>query len=120
MWEREGGKENMEQRTLFDMGNPPATHATDPESSRVAEQRHTECGRRDAHSKLVLKMVKNFPARTAVELWEFADEAQKKALVELQEVRRRLTDLAARGLVVQCGEKICSVRGSLQVMWVVP
>jgi len=71
---------------------PPATHRNDPETSRDAERAHTESGAREIHMNIVHGIVRTRPGLTARELEKFAP-------FDLQEVRRRLTDLKAIGKV---------------------
>ena len=58
-----------------------------------------------------------FPGRTACELWDEASEADRATLKELQECRRRLTDLQSAGLVRGPMQRKCRVRGTLQTTW---
>lgn len=105
----------MEERSLFD--DVPASHTSDPASSHQAERQHTASGRRAVHAEIVLKLLRRLPQSTAVELWQSASAAVKKELVEMQEVRRRLCDLKAKGLARQSGCRACRIKGSTMVTW---
>ena len=105
----------MRQKTIFD--KPPASHTDDPPTSAEAEIEHTESGKRGMHSEIVLALVKRHPGSTAVELWHHATETERAELVEMQETRRRLTDLYHAGLVRQCESRLCLARGTKQVTW---
>ncbi len=102
----------MKQASLFD---PPIAHTGDPETSHEAADKHEQSGRRDAHCRVVLAMVRRHPGATACELWELSDA--KGELNEMQEVRRRLTDLLHRRAVRQGEARPCMVRGSKMVTW---
>jgi hypothetical protein len=103
---------------LFDnLPNPPAVHTTDPETSREALDTHESSGRRERHKMIVLDLVRQFPRRTAIELWELASECEKAALKEPQEIRRRLFDLHKTGQVHQRDARKCSVRGTRMMTW---
>lgn len=108
------------QPRLFDLSSPdmPAiAHTGDPATSHAAAEAVTESGRRDRHCAIVLGLVRRYPGRTAVELWRLCADDERAALVEMQSVRRRLTDLHHRGLVRQGSERACTVRGSRMVTW---
>lgn len=108
------------QGKLFDLGHPdmpPIFHTEDPPTSQAAADRHAKSGARQHNAAIVLRLVREFPGRTATELWQAASEADQTRLVEMQEVRRRLTDLAHAGKVVQGAERVCAVRGSRMVTW---
>src|SRR5574341_2524898 len=107
----------MSQRTMFpDEFSNPVAHAADPESSRVAAEAVTVSGRRARHAQIVLALVRRYPLQTAIELWTLAS-ADQFHLKESQEIRRRLVDLEAAGLVRKAGQRHCSVRGTLQGTW---
>lgn len=96
----------------------PIAHTADPATSHEAAEVLTRTGRRQRHADAVLNLVKLYPGRTAVELWQFAGDWDLTAeLKEMQEVRRRLVDLEAAGKVRQGPARKCSVRGTRQVTW---
>ena len=99
------------------LGANPVCHTNDPPTSREAAVSHASSGRRAKHAKLVLALVMAHPGRTAVELYHHATADVKAELKEMQEVRRRLTDLQAAGLVRQGGQRKCSVKKTTQVIW---
>jgi hypothetical protein len=101
---------------LFDFLNPVA-HTADPPTSAEAAARVTASGRRAAHARLVLALVRRHPGSTAVELWAAANAGEQADLGEMQEVRRRLTDLLHAGRVRQGDARACRVRKSKMVTW---
>jgi hypothetical protein len=66
---------------------------------------------------MVQSLVRAHPDLTAVELWQRASEEMKDELYEMQEVRRRLTDLLHAGRVRQGESRECTVKGSQMVTW---
>jgi len=102
---------------LFDLPDPPSTHAHDPDTSREAIDNHEANGARARNQRLVLFLVKDHPGLTAVELWSVASDAIKADLKEMQEIRRRLVDLQAKGLVNPGPSRKCNVRGTKQTTW---
>ncbi len=102
------------QGDLFD---PPACHSSDPDTSREALDRHEDSGKREIHKRMVQLLVLRFPRLTACELWEAASDDVQAELVEMQEIRRRLTDLWKTGKVRQLDARKCTVRGSKQTTW---
>ena len=105
----------MRQATLnFDA---PIAHTHDPASSHIAAENMTVSGKRAAHKRIVLDLCCRFPRSTAIELWERASDADKTELREPQEVRRRLTDLLADGVVRQGAIRTCGVRATKMVTW---
>ena len=86
---------------MADLYDPPAFHTTDPATSREALDAHESSGRRERHKAIVLDLVRQYPLRTAIELWAAASECEQAALKEPQEVRRRLFDLHQTGRVHQ-------------------
>jgi hypothetical protein len=102
------------QNDLFD---PPASHTCDPETSQIALDDHEASGKREDHKRIVELLVLRFPRLTAIELWDMASKETKAELVEPQEIRRRLTDLAQTGRVRQLPKRKCNVKGSAQTTW---
>ena len=95
------------------------SHTNDPESSATAVREHARKGKLTGNKLLVLAMVKRHPFSTANELWELATDDERKTLSEVQEVRRRLTDLFAAGLVNRTKPRPCKVKGNTMVTWFV-
>ena len=93
----------------------PTSHANDPATSREAAAAVDAKGTRQHHASIVLALVKAHPGCTAIELVTY-QLANAKRLDEYQ-VRRRLTDLRAAGLVVQGEPRACRVRSSKMVVW---
>jgi hypothetical protein len=101
-----------DQPLLFDN---PAAHTADPATSHEAAEQHTVSGRRAKHAAIVLELVRGNPGLTAVELWYVSERRQE--LHEMQEVRRRLTDLLDAGKVRQGAARRCAWRGTSMVTW---
>lgn len=114
------------QRSLFandapahaQHGRTPTTHTNDPETSHQADAHHRDSGKRDRHRVLVLGLVIRHPGKTACELWALATTEDQALLGEMQEVRRRLTDLL-NACDVRRSEKpvTCSIKGTGQHTW---
>lgn len=100
-------------QTLLDF----MAHTHDPETSRIAAERHVTSGKRARHAAMVLSLVRRHPGATAVELWENATDDEQNELGEMQEVRRRMVELERDGLVRKGAARSCRVRGSKQVTW---
>lgn len=96
----------------MDLVNPIA-HAGDPSTSAEAADAVTASGKRQRNAERVLALVVKFPGMTAAELHALQGE------FELQEVRRRCTDLLHAGRVVQGAARPCRVRGTRMVTWTV-
>ena len=114
------------QRSLFALDTPahaqhgrsvPTTHTPDPETSHQADANHRDSGKRDRHRVLVLGLVIRHPGKTACELWALATQEEKALLGEMQEVRRRLTDLHHLMDVRQTPARTCTVKGTTQTTW---
>jgi hypothetical protein len=114
------------QPTLFDLPVPeraqhgrnvPTTHTSDPVTSHQADEHHRASGKRDRHRVLVLSMVIRHPGNTACELWQLATPEERSILGEMQEVRRRLTDLHHMMDVKQTASRTCTVKGTTQTTW---
>lgn len=95
------------------------SHSHDPTSSADAIASHAQRGRLTGNKILVLELVRRHPYSTANELWELATDGEKATLNEVQEVRRRLTDLFAAGLVKRTTPRLCTVKGNSMVTWYV-
>lgn len=93
------------------------SHTNDPTSSSDAVEAHAKRGKLTGNKLLVLALVRRHPFSTANELWELATPDERKTLSEVQEVRRRLTDLFAFGLVNRTAPRPCKVKGNTMVTW---
>lgn len=94
----------------------PISHAADPVTSAEAAEAVTAGGTRERHARRVLALVAAHPGSTAIELQAAQGEPAGGGLTEYQ-IRRRLTDLLAAGLVAQGDPRPCRVRGSRMVTW---
>lgn len=122
------GRKQKPRTDLFDCLDPsptlaslgymvPNVHRNDGASSSLAAESMERSGKRQRHAEIVLALVAQFPGCTAVELWDHTSAETRAELVEMQEVRRRLTDLQAAELVVQGDERLCRVRCSKMGTW---
>lgn len=93
------------------------SHTNDPTSSADAIHEHAQRGRLTGNKILVLELVRRHPFSTANELLELATPEEKKTLSEVQEVRRRLTDLFAGALIKRTTPRLCTVKGNSMVTW---
>lgn len=101
--------------TLFDQDEPklplaPASHTDDPQTSKEAEASHTNSGNRRRHCAVVLSAVEEHPGRTASELEQYVP-------YDLQETRRRLTDLRHAGKVDQGAARLAAGRTKRESTW---
>lgn len=96
----------------------PIVHTNDPATSHAAAEAMKESGRRLLNMELTHAIVTRFPGKTAGELWaEHTPEGYRGKLKELQELRRRLTDLKAAGRVEQGEARECQVRHTWCLIW---
>lgn len=96
----------------------PIAHAGDPATSQAAAEAAKESGRRVLNMELTLAIVQKYPGKTAGELWaEHTPEGFRGKLKELQELRRRLTDLKAAGRIEQGEARECRVRHTWCLTW---
>jgi hypothetical protein len=88
------------QPTLFSV-DPPTCHNNDPSSSSEADDWQKFTGRRATNLNLARELVARFPGHTADELEaKCREHYPDAALLKPYELRRRLSDLKARGDVV--------------------
>lgn len=85
-------------------------HRADPSTSHVAALEHTQSGARDLHCEVVLRLVAANAGKTASELAAMAP-------YDLQEVRRRLTDLKHIGDVRNGAPRRAHGRAKAEVTW---
>lgn len=105
-------------QTTFDFDNPIA-HVVDPSTSHQAARLMDSTGARGRHCREVLKLVKDNPGLTAGELWAACSAEQAEMLSELQEIRRRLTDLRHARQVKYGPKRECEQRRNPAVTWLV-
>ena len=77
---------------------PPVSHSNDPEPSKEGAKKVTRSGKRSAHVKLVLDVVRAFPGSTAGEIGDGTGLGHVRA-------QRRLSDLKNDGVVFVSGKK---------------
>jgi len=90
----------------------PLSHSDDdPETSHAAEEELTSSGRRDSHKREVLALVKDFPGRTAKELYECQENLQFMSL------QKRLSDLKTDRVIYMGIPRPCEVTGRKAAVW---
>lgn len=87
------------------------SHRADPETSKDAARHMNRSGKAKSHESIVVAAVKKYPDATSGEL------ARRIDVLDLAEVRRRLTDAERRGLVEKTGRRRCGELGSNQSTW---
>tara|TARA_R100000656_G_scaffold73358_2_gene54623 strand:- start:158 stop:475 length:318 start_codon:yes stop_codon:yes gene_type:complete len=87
---------------------PPASHSNDPESSKEGAKKVTRSGKRSAHVKLVLDVVRAFPGSTAGKIGKETKLGHVRA-------QRRLSDLKNDGVVFISGKE--KYKGNNQSKW---
>ena len=95
----------------------PIAHSDDGPPSREAAARLEDSGARRRNADTVLAMVRKWPGLTCVELWVQEGQGVLADLGELQEVRRRMTDLWHARRVLRGDSRKCRVKGSLMYTW---
>lgn len=94
--------------------HPPASHASDPQTSKDAERDVTESGVRDKHMGMVLRLVADNPNSTTGELLQ--RQRYDPPLTEYQ-VRRRLSDLKDSRAIVRGPARTCTAKGTSMSTW---
>ena len=95
----------------------PIAHTSDPSTSHEAAANITASGKLSRHEGIVLGLVREYPGRTAVELWTLALPEEQDDLSEMQRVRQRLSGLLHAGRVKQGEARKCRVRYTRMVTW---
>lgn len=91
---------------------PQATRKTDPDTSRIAEQRIIESGTAQAHCEIILAALCRYNGSTTAEL------AEHTPLTE-EQVHKRMSGLADGPIkcIKRGKERKCKVKGSLCLTW---
>jgi hypothetical protein len=85
--------------------DPPTVHRNDPDTSRIADERHRATGR-PRNLDLARDLVARFPDHTADELAEFLGYySPESPLLAGYELRRRLSDLKRSGAIVAASSR---------------
>jgi len=100
---------------LLPFGTKPLAHTLGPDTAKKAIERHTMTGRRETHNDYVYNLVRTYPGRTSRELCA----AQADEVVDLTELRRRLTDLKNRGSIVVGESRACRIVGTVAQTWMI-
>lgn len=91
----------------------PASRATDPETSRLAERRHTASKKRQSNMQAVAELVRRMPGCTSWELAGFIDLGRDT----YHEIARRMPDAVTAGLVQKGDPRACGVTGNQSTTW---
>ena len=89
---------------------PPASHRSDPHTSRQAEAAITASGQRQTQAEIVLEAVNAHPGLTSAELTRHIE-------MDRWQIARRLPDLEANGLVKKGKPRLCNLKRKLSVIW---
>ena len=90
----------------------PASRATDPETSHIAEEIMNRCGKRAHQQRIIIQYLAVHPDSTAAEL----ANAIPNDKLDHAAVQRRLSDLC--GIAVEkTGRRACRVKGTLMTTW---
>lgn len=98
----------------------PIARARDPRSSHKAAEAQVEKGKIRSGAQIILNILQRAgPGRalTYREIWSAATDAEREKLREPNTVAKRLSVLAAKGLVVAGQERPCSVGKSEAREW---
>ncbi len=97
----------------------PLAHADGPSTSHEAAARHTESGDRFTNCRRAECLVRSYSGGTSAELWDIycAWNLPKVRVLDLTELRRRLTDLKNQGRIVQGDKRRCRVAKTQAVTW---
>ena len=87
---------------------PPISHSNDPEPSKEGAKKVTRSGKRSAHVKLVLDVVRAFPGSTAGKIGKETKLGHVRA-------QRRLSDLKNDGVIFISGKE--KYKGNNQSRW---
>ncbi len=85
-------------------------------TSVIARDKHEASGNAATNRRRVLALVADEDGLTSTELAKRA-EAVFGSLMDLTEVRRRLTDLKAAKLIHTGPQRYCRIKGNLQLTW---
>jgi len=88
----------------------PAARATDPETSHLAAEQHTQSGARAAQQARCTAAVRAFPGRTMQELAEATGICR-------YELGRRISECELAGAVKRMPKRICRVTGRMAEPW---
>lgn len=92
----------------------PRSRRTDPDTSHIAAERHSEALKGQAAQ--ILRLIERWPGSTACELaklWRSPMDFGSRRVA----VSRRTADLEHAGRVRKGAARVCSVKGSKQVTW---
>lgn len=86
------------------------------QTSLLALERHESSGNAETNRQRVLSLVQENEGSTSREIYE-ASSFRFGQMMDLTEVRRRLTDLANENRVHTGPKRRCRIRGNLQMTW---
>lgn len=89
----------------------PASRATDPDTSRLAEQHVNVTGKRRRQQELVFDLIKRYPNHTAQELAQYG-------VLDRYEIGRRVSELETAGAIERSSKsRPCTVTGRAAYTW---
>jgi len=90
---------------------------TDPSSSRIAAEQHTQSGKRSSHRDIALQLVRQYSGQTFRELWDLMCADHREIFRTPEELMRRLGDLRRDGLLEHGLARQCTKTGHLMLTW---
>lgn len=110
----------MHAEAQLDMLDSPIWRNSDPSTSKEAGRLHGFSGRRARDQEILLEMVELCPGRTAIEYADLLiNERAVRWFRAYQIGNKRMSDLAAAGLVRCTGERECKITGRKARTWTV-
>ncbi len=103
-------------RTLLRI-ETPASHRSDPETSRIAEQFVTKTGIRENQRQRTLDAVRKWPGRTSAELAREVTQPHEEESAIRSMLARRLSECETAGAVRKGARLTCTVKGRPAVTW---
>ena len=102
----------------LDLTDPPIARRSDPEPSLMSAHRFTGSGRRAQDQAHLLAVIHANPCRTACELADIMVSRGTHWMKAAQIASKRVSDLAAKGLIRSIGRRVCTVSGHVARVWV--
>lgn len=86
----------------------------DPDTSYEAAELHQRTGKLDRHAAKVWRLLKRFPGRTSVELF---DQQFEEPILERHEISRRLDTLRKQSRARKGPKRPCSIKKTSMATW---
>ena len=90
---------------------------TDPSSSRIAAEQHTQSGKRSSHRDIALQLVRQYSGQTYLELWDLMCADHQERFKRPEELMRRLGDLRNDNLIEHGLPRKCTKANRIMVTW---